>query len=194
LILERSKAGPCFPAVFFASHMDFSQDYFTLLRLQPAFRLDMEALDQAYRALQTEFHPDRFVHAGDAEQRLAVQWSTRINEAYQTLKSPFARAKYLLELQGIHAMDANNTVMPAAFLMQQMEWREALMATVAASDYDGLQALENETKAEAGRLKLELAAELDERRDYPAAAETLRKYRFLEKFLADINNAYEEIE
>jgi len=174
--------------------MDFSQDYYTLLHLQPAFRLDMESLDRAYRELQTEFHPDRFAHAGDAEQRLAVQWSTRINEAYQTLKSPFARAKYLLELNGIHAMDANNTAMPAAFLMQQMEGREALMAAVAASDYDGLQALENQTRAEADRLKQELAIELDDRQDYPAAGETLRKYRFLDKFLADINNAYEEIE
>ncbi len=173
---------------------DFNQDHFSLLSLRPVFALDLAALDQAYHGLQTEFHPDRFAHAGEAEQRLAVQWSTRINEAYQTLKSPFARAKYLLELQGIHAMDANNTVMPAAFLIQQMEWRESLMAAVAASDYDGLQALENTARAEAERLLGELEVELDARRDYLAASETLRKYRFLEKFLADINNAYEDIE
>jgi molecular chaperone HscB len=91
-------------------------------------------------------------------------------------------------------MDANNTVMPAVFLMQQMDWRESLMAVVSANDYDGLQALETETRAEADRLLGELAVELDERHDYPAATDTLRKYRFLEKFLADINNAYEEIE
>jgi molecular chaperone HscB len=174
--------------------MDFNQDHFALLRLPATFKLDMAALDKAYRELQTEFHPDRFAHAGDAEQRLAVQWSTRINEAYQALKNPFARAKYLLDLKGIQAMDANNTVMPAVFLMQQMDWRESLMAVVSANDYDGLQALETETRAEADRLLGELAVELDERHDYPAATDTLRKYRFLEKFLADINNAYEEIE
>jgi molecular chaperone HscB len=173
---------------------DFSQDHFTLLSLRPVFALDMAALDQAYRELQTEFHPDRFANAGEAEQRLAVQWSTRINEAYQTLKSPFARANYLLELQGIHAMDASNTAMPALFLMQQMEWRESLMAAVAASDYDGLQVLEKSTRTEADRLLGELEVELDARQDYPAASETLRKYRFLEKLLADINNAYEDIE
>lgn len=173
---------------------DFSQDHFTLFGLAPAFALDSAALDKAFRDLQNEFHPDRFAHAGEAEQRLAVQWSTRINEGYQILKSPFGRAKYLLELQGIHAMDAGNTSMPPAFLMQQMEWREALMAAVAEADFDGLQRLEQETRAEADKLLGELAAELDERQDYPSAAETLRKYRFLEKFLADIDNAYEEIE
>jgi len=176
------------------SIMDFNQDHFALLGLAPAFAIDGERLDQAYRALQTEFHPDRFAHAGEAEQRLAMQWSTRINEAYQTLKSPFSRAKYLLELQGIQAMDANNTAMPAEFLVQQMEWRESLMSTVATADYPGLQALEKATKAEADRLLGELAADLDERRDYLAASETLRKYRFLEKLLADIDNAYAELE
>jgi molecular chaperone HscB len=173
---------------------DFNQDHFALFKLRPAFALDMAALDAAYRGLQTEYHPDRFAHAGEAEQRLAVQWSTRINEAYQTLKSPFARAKYLLELQGIHPMDAGNTSMPSDFLMQQMEWREHLMSAVSASDYDGLQGLERATRTEADRLLTQLAGELDERHDYPSAAETLRKYRFLEKFLMDIDNAYEQIE
>ncbi len=174
--------------------MDFNQDHFALFGLTPTFAIDAEALDRAYRELQTEIHPDRFAHAGEAEQRLAMQWSTRTNEAYQTLKSPFARAKYLLELQGIQAMDANNTAMPAEFLMQQMEWRESLMAALAAADYAGLQALEQAAKAEAERLLDLLAADLDARRDYPAASETLRKYRFLEKFLADIDNAYAELE
>jgi len=173
---------------------DFNQDHFSLFGLTPAFALDGEALDKAYRDLQAEFHPDRFAHAGDAEQRQSVQWSTRINEAYQTLKSPFTRADYLLQMQGIHAMDAGNTAMPAAFLMQQMEWREALMAAVSGSDYDGLQALEASTKAEAKHLLEALGAQLDDHKDYGAAAETLRKYRFLEKFLADIDNAYEELD
>lgn len=173
---------------------DFTQDNFSLFGLAPAFVLDGEALDKAYRDLQAEFHPDKFAHAGETEQRQAVQWSTRINEAYQTLKSPFARADYLLGLHGIHAMAAGNTVMPHDFLIQQMEWREALMAAVDASDYDGLQALEKSTKSEADRLLGNLAEQLDTRHDYPAAAETLRKYRFMEKFLADIDNAYEELD
>ena len=106
-------------------------------------------LDQAYRGIQAEIHPDKFAHAGDAEQRLAMQWATRVNEAYQTLRKPFERARYLLELHGIDAMDAKNTAMPADFLMQQMEWREALMEARAGKDIAALQALENELKAQA---------------------------------------------
>lgn len=174
--------------------MDFNQDHFSLFGLHPVFALDGAALDAAYRGLQAEFHPDRFAHAGEADQRQAVQWSTRINEAYQTLKSPFARADYLLQLQGIHAMDAGNTSMPSDFLVRQMEWREELMAAVSAADFDGLQTLERSAKAEEARLMVELAEQLDGRHDFPAAAETLRKYRFMEKFLADIANAYEELD
>jgi molecular chaperone HscB len=174
--------------------MDFSQDCFALFGLQPAFAIDAETLDRAYRQLQTEIHPDRFAHAGEADQRLAVQWSTKVNEAYQTLKTPFARACYLLTLQGIDAMASGNTVMPLPFLEQQMEWREDLAVAVANADDDALGRLEKDTRDEAGRLMAEVAELLDEKRDYPAAAEVLRQYRFLEKFLADIGDAYEELE
>jgi molecular chaperone HscB len=173
--------------------LDFSKNHFELFGLQPRFGIDADTLDRAYRDLQTEIHPDRFAHAGEAEQRLAVQWATRANEAYKTLKDPFERAKYLLELCGIHAMDARNTTMPAAFLMQQMAWRESLAEALAAKDNDALQRLEQDTRNQARQLMAEMAILLDERQDYPAATEALRKYRFLDKFLADIDDAYEEI-
>jgi molecular chaperone HscB len=174
--------------------LDFNRNHFELFGLQPGFNLDAEALDKAYRALQTEIHPDRFAHAGEADQRLAVQWAARANEAYKTLKSPFERARYLLELQGIHAMDAKNTSMPASFLMQQMEWREALADAVAAKDLDALQRLEKDTRNAARDMLAEIAILLDQRQDYAQAAEALRKYRFLEKFQADIDDAYEHME
>jgi molecular chaperone HscB len=87
-------------------------------------------------------HPDRFAHAGEAEKRLSMQWTARVNEAYATLRRPFERARYLLELQGIEAMDPNNTRMPPDFLMQQMEWRETLAEAQAGKDFAGLQRLE----------------------------------------------------
>jgi molecular chaperone HscB len=173
--------------------VDFNKNHFELFGLQPGFSLDAEALDQAYRDLQGEIHPDRFAHAGEADQRLAVQWATRANEAYKTLKSPFERARYLLELQGIHALDAKNTRMPPAFLVQQMEWRETLAEAVAARDFAALQRLEQATRTAAQGMLAELGELLDVLHDYPGAAEAVRKYRFLEKFLADIDTAYEEI-
>jgi molecular chaperone HscB len=173
---------------------DFTQNHFALFGLAPAFALDAEALDRAYREMQTEIHPDRFAHAGDADQRLAVQWATRANEAYQALKNPFARACYLVGLHGIDAMAPGNTAMPMAFLERQMEAREALADAVANADYDALDRLEQETRAEAERLLKDVADLIDLRRDYAAASEVLRQYRFLDKFLADIGDAYDDIE
>ena len=173
--------------------LDLSRNHFELFGLPQCFALDLPALEQAYRDLQAESHPDRFAHAGDAEQRRAAQWSARINEAYKSLKTPFSRACYLLELQGIHAMDPANTQMPPDFLMQQMAWREALGEAVSEQDEAALQHLESEAKTEAARSLEDIGALLDKRNDYPAAAEVLRKYRFLEKFLSDIDDAYEEL-
>ena len=71
-------------------------------------------------------HPDRFAGEGAAAQRIAMQWAVRVNEAYQRLKDPLKRAAYLCELRGAPIEAESNTAMPAAFLMQQMAWREAL--------------------------------------------------------------------
>jgi molecular chaperone HscB len=174
--------------------MDFTRDYFDLFGLAPVFELDADALDAAYRDLQAESHPDRFARASDAEQRRAAQWSSHINEAYRTLKSPFERARYLLGRQGIDALDPGNTRMPPEFLMRQMEWREALAEIMAKSDIEALDRIEAETRAEAAYALGALGELLDARKDYPAAAEALRQYRFMEKFLADIGDAYEELE
>lgn len=173
--------------------MDFNRNHFELFGLKPGFAIDSEALERAYRSIQSEVHPDRFAHAGEAEKRLSMQWTTRLNEAYQTLRRPFERARYLLELQGIHALDPNNTRMPADFLMQQMEWREALAETQTTKDFAGLQRLEKDMRAVAETLLAQMAALLDERHDYAQAAEVLRKYRFMEKLLAEIDAAYEEL-
>ena len=174
--------------------LDFNRNHFELFGLEPGFAIEARALEQAYRNIQSEVHPDRFAHAGEAEKRLSMQWTTRVNEAYQTLRRPFERANYLLELQGIHAMDPGNTQMPPDFLMQQMEWREALAEAKAARSIDGLDGLGRDVRARCAALLAELGALLDERHDYVQAAGVLRKYRFMEKLLTEIDAAYEEIE
>jgi molecular chaperone HscB len=174
--------------------LDFSRNHFDLFGLPAAFAIDAERLDQAYRGLQAEIHPDKFAHAGEAEQRLSMQWSTRVNEAYQALRKPFERARYLLELNGIDAMDAKNTAMPADFLMQQMEWREALMEARESSDLSALQRLEKDLKAHAKGLQSQLGSLLDDQRNYAEAADVLRKVRFMDKLLDEIDATYEAIE
>lgn len=174
--------------------LDFSQNHFDLFGLPMAFALDGSRLDQAYRDIQAQIHPDRFAHAGEAEQRLSMQWTTRVNEAYQTLKKPFERARYLLQLQGIDAMDPKNTSMPPDFIMQQMEWREALAEAAQARDLGKLQALEKELRAHAKDLQGELARLIDEENNYSRAGETLREVRFMDKLLEEVDATYESLD
>ena len=94
-------------------------------------------MDARWKELQRQAHPDKFAAQGAAAQRVAMQWSVRINEAYQRLKDPMRRAAYLCELHGAPILAEDNTAMPAAFLMQQMEWREALEEAGTAAQLDG---------------------------------------------------------
>src|SRR3954451_10359610 len=116
------------------------QNHFELFGLQAAFGIDSEVLEKAYREIQARVHPDRFAHAGDAERRASLQWTTRVNEAYRTLKDPVQRAKHLLELHGVEVAFETNTAMPPEFLMQQMELRETLEEAKDASSLDTLRA------------------------------------------------------
>jgi molecular chaperone HscB len=174
--------------------MDFHADHFTLFGLAPAFRLDMPALDGKYRDIQSQVHPDRFAHADEAQKRLSMQWATHVNEAYQTLRNPLSRARYLLELRGVDSAEESNTAMPADFLMQQMEWREGIEEARAADDVEALDALAAKLRAERRTLEALLARQLDDEKNDTAAAETVRKLRFLEKLGQEIQLAIEALE
>ena len=128
--------------------MDFRADHFSLFGLNRAFRLDLSDLDSRYRDIQAQVHPDRFVNAGDAERRLSMQWATHANEAYQTLKKPLERAKYLLHLAGHDIQAESNTAMPADFLIEQMEWREAVMEARDGGDHHELERLHNRLRGD----------------------------------------------
>ncbi|WP_269533858.1 Fe-S protein assembly co-chaperone HscB [Chitinimonas sp. BJYL2] len=171
--------------------LDFSHDHFTLFGLPRSYSLDGAALETAYRALQSLYHPDRAAALADADKRLALQAATRVNEAFQTLKSPLNRARYLLQLAGVDTKEETNTSMPAAFLMQQMEWREAVMDARAAQDMAALDQLAGELAGETRVLEHALARELDTRHDYAAAALIVRKLRFLAKLDQEIGDAVE---
>src|SRR5437879_13019459 len=118
-----------------------SSSHFDLFGLTPRFQLDAVALERAYREIQARVHPDRFAHAGDAERRASLQWTTRVNEAYRTLKDPLQRARHLLELRGVDVAFETNTAMPADFLVQQMALRESLEEDVEAKDAASLDSL-----------------------------------------------------
>ena len=174
--------------------MDFNADHFTLMGLPRAFRIDSAALDKRYRELQAEVHPDRFAHAGDAEKRLSLQWATKVNEAYQTLKKPLERAKYLLHLTGHDIQAESNTAMPADFLMEQMEWREAVMDARNGGDHHELEHLHNRLRADIKGRYDELSQLLDDAGDFPLATDRVRRLMFLEKLLHEIDDALASLE
>lgn len=174
--------------------MDLSQDHYTLFGLQRGFAIDTEELERRYRDLQARVHPDKFAQAPAAEQRLAMQQATHANEAWQTLKVPLKRAQYLLHLAGHDAQVEHNTAMPTAFLVEQMEWRETVAEARAAADTDELDSLHHRMRKQISAQYELLHAALDERQDYPRAADLVRQLMFQEKLLHEIDDALEAVE
>ena len=156
--------------------------------------MDTALLDRAYRALQSEVHPDRFAGAPEAEQRLALQSSARVNEAYKALREPVARAQYLLSLRGIDAFAETDTALPLEFLKRQLERREAANDALAAGDRARLKALAADARADAQRLEQRLAIRLDGEGAWDAARADVRELRFLAKLAADIDAMQGELE
>lgn len=174
--------------------MDFTQDHFALFGLPRRQALDEIELESRYRELQAKVHPDRHAHLTDAEQRLAMQWATRVNEAYLTLKSPLRRGEYLLRLAGHDPQLEHNTAMPADFLMRQMELREAVEEARQGGDADALDRMHRQMKKEMKVQYDALAQALDEETDHARAAAIVRQLMFQEKLLHEIDEALATIE
>ena len=153
--------------------------------------MDPAALDRAYREIQSRVHPDRFAHAGDAERRASMQWTTRVNEAYRTLKSPVQRAKHLLEMNGVDVAFETNTQMPPEFLARQLELRETLAE---ATGPEALEHLLGEVRRERQQLERGIEDLIDAKRDFAAAAGEVRKLMFLDKLAAEIDLAFDKVE
>ena len=171
--------------------MNLQADDFELFGLTRQFAQDRAALDARWKALQREAHPDKFAAQSAAAQRVAMQWSVRINEAYQRLKDPLKRAAYLCELGGAPVNAHSNTAMPAAFLMQQMEWREALEDAKVVS---ALEAVQAEVGASRAQLLQQCATLFDKQHDPVAAVGPVRALMFIEKFMQDLNQRFDQFE
>jgi molecular chaperone HscB len=163
---------------------------FELFGLPAQFAQDRAAIDARWKELQREAHPDRFAAQGAAAQRIAMQWSVRINEAYQRLKDPLKRAAYLCELRGAPINAESNTAMPAAFLMEQMAWREALDDAASQADLDALDAQLNKARKE----RLERIGQLLDDKDNAAeAAQQVRALMFIERFAHDVEMRVDQL-
>lgn len=160
--------------------------HFSLLNLTPVFSLDLDVLEKAWREVSARVHPDRFATASAAEKRVAMQWASRINQAYDVLRKPVKRAAYLCELAGYSVDAENNTRMDTAFLMKQMQWREELEEV--GKNPVGLKALQATIAQEEQALERCLAELLDAKKDYLTATEKVRQLMFVVKIQQEIQS------
>ncbi|MGH1485688.1 MAG: Fe-S protein assembly co-chaperone HscB [Cellvibrionaceae bacterium] len=170
--------------------MDLTQNYFALFGIEPSFQIDKAILADKYRQLQKDLHPDKFANKGATEQRLSVQFTSYVNTAYQTLKSPLLCAEYLLELEKHPVNSETLTVSDGGFLFKQMEWRERLSdlsddIRSSISVEEKLSKLTDEVSVErADFLKQFERAYSD--KQYEIAKESVAKLHFVEKMMLDI--------
>ena len=157
---------------------------FELFDVPEQFVQNRMVLDARWKQLQREAHPDKFAAQGAAAQRVAMQWSVRINEAYQRLKEPLRRASYLCELNGAPINPETNTAMPSAFLMQQMTWREALDEAETVEEMNEI-AVMSQKKMDEQLSKVEQFLDVD--RNFAAAAQQVRGLMFTERFASEVD-------
>jgi molecular chaperone HscB len=169
------------------------QNFFTLLGLPESCSVDEALLDRNYRALQTQWHPDRFAAASQSERLAAVQHASLINDAYNTLKTPLRRAEYLLQLNGVdpHKGD-NKTLQDGAFLVAQLEQREELEDMLAARNEAGLKRLEKRAREEQSVLWRQFGESCEAGR-FAVALTAFQKLQFLTKLGYEIIAAEDKL-
>ena len=176
---------------------DLSKNHFELFGLPVGFIIDGAALAERYRDLQRVVHPDRYANGTEQEQRLSLQQTTRINEAYETLKNPVTRAQYLLSLHGIDMQAEKETTRDTAFLMEQLQLREELENARHAEDPEAvLDDLMHRISAMIKKLIAQMAIQFEDPSptNLEAAREAVRKMQFLNKLLSEAEALEAELE
>src|SRR4029079_5378083 len=103
-------------------------DYFRFFGLPRRLKRGAPDLEQRFRRLSRQFHPDYFYNAEPAERRASLERSSYLNDAYRALKQPVTRVEYLLQLEGLAARgpeEASKQV-PAALLEEVFALNEEL--------------------------------------------------------------------
>ncbi len=177
--------------------LDFSKNYFELFGLPVSFGLDADALAERYRDLQRVVHPDRYANSSQQERRLAVQSSGHINQAFETLKGPLSRARYMLALYGIDLDVLQETTSDPLFLMEQMELRETLAEARSQDDpYAVISGVMEHLRKQRDALITAFPAQFEEAQEssLEAARDNVCKLQFLEKLGCEAENLEAELD
>lgn len=166
-------------------------NYFELFSLPVTFPIDHALLSETYRALQKQYHPDKFVMQSDSARLLAMQKSTEINDAYQTLKNSCLRAQYLLLLAGVDIALEQKTLQDTAFLMQQMEWRETISAFTE-DDEDEIEKFAQYLQQQVITLEAKIEVQLHNN-ELEVTADSIRKLKFMLKLQIELASIEEKL-
>ena len=174
--------------------VDLSKNFFDLFGLPLQFVLDEQALVGRFQDLQKQLHPDKFASKPAAERRWSMQAASFVNEGYQTLRHELKRAVYLLQLNNVSVDEETDTHMAPAFLMQQMEYREALEEAEGGRDpLASLDAVRKQLKR--GVFEQREAFERAARdADWDAARTTVRQWQFLDKLSREVKSMEERLD
>jgi molecular chaperone HscB len=177
-------------------HAAPGKNHFELFGLPAAFDIDADDLASRYRELQRRVHPDKFANASDQERRLSLQMTAQVNEAFQTLKDPVRRGRYLLSLRGVDVGEETDTTMEPAFLMEQMEWRENL-DEIRQADNPHKQLMELANRIEQSMQdkigQFRQAFDKGSAEEIGKARNIVREMQFLGKMRREIDNLEEEL-
>ena len=175
-------------------HVDFSKNYFDLFGLAEKFDIDNAQLVSRFQELQKQLHPDKYASKPDAERRWSMQAASFVNEAYQTLGDDLKRAIYLLGLHGVSIDEETDTQMSPMFLMEQMEYREALeMAPDASDPYQALDAVRKNLKS-ATSDQLAAFENACNQQSWSEARTSVRQWQFLDKLKQEVRSAEERLD
>ena len=168
------------------------ENYFEIFGLPIQFDVSESELEEKYRTLQATYHPDRFSAAEESEKLLAVQQSSLLNQAFETLRTPLARAGYILQLQGLDIAHASQEELGMELLIQQMELRESL-GDLPVSE-DSLVAIDGLKKDVSSRFAAarDVLANSIAAADWPRAKRGYHELQFLQKMLEEIDAAEEK--
>lgn len=169
---------------------NFQQNYFELFELEVGCDIDLSQLRDRFMSLQRDYHPDKHAASDDAERLLAVRIASFVNEAHQTLSVPLKRAEYVLQLHGVSTDTETDAKMDTAFLMEQMQWREALEDVDLKSEaaFDELDELRREISSSIKAVTSQVEAQLASN-DLASARDSIRQWQFLAKLVGEIDSA-----
>lgn len=172
--------------------MNQNNNYFSLYGLPVSYDIDLSDLKTRYRELQKKLHPDNYASSSGSERSFSVQQTALVNDAYSTLKNPLLRAKYLLEINGVHLNDETNTIMDPEFLMQQMEMRESLESVKSIDDLD---IISDKLDDQSIIIKKNLSNLFSQENvNFENIATEVRKFQFFSRLQEEVENLYAKYE